>query len=209
MAKDYMDLITDICRDLDLNSYVYEDGENPGMWVLQIESNEDLRVINDELKKKFAELGIDTSGVRQYGEDDNYVDFALGDNSYTYADESFLCGQCYCCYDYSPYYANYYITDGEIFCIDCVKNDPDLRESFVAELINNPKNANMVLEEQDLIDMGFRHLETEYENGWYGQVDDPKQILEAILADNPNAEVVFDVSKTYNPWATSFSVWIR
>jgi len=210
MAKDYIELINEVCNELGLYSTVYEDGENPGMYVLQVDSRE-MADLNEGLKRKFDELGIDTSGVRKYREDDDecYIEFALGDNSMTYADDSFVCSQCYCCYDYSPYYVNYYITDGEIYCIDCLKDDPALKEQYVADLINKPKKANTILDEQDFIDMGFTHLEDEYENGFYDRVDDPKQILANILAENPNAEVVFDVTKTYNPWATSFTVWIR
>lgn len=212
MAKDYLDLISELCNELDLGTGLYPDGDNPGLYVLRADSWRELRELNAALKQRFAEMGVDASKVEQWhcADDDGYVEFALGDNSLAFYDDSFVCDECYQCYDTSGYgYTNYFIEDGMIYCEECVKADPQLQEDYVGTLINQPKRANTLLSEDDMIGLGFTHLEDEYENGYYGRVDDPEQILNDILAENPNADVVFDIIQNGNPWATSFTVWVR
>lgn len=212
-SNDYLDLIAELCNELDLSTYLYDDGDNPGYKVLRAESWSELEELNAALKQKFEELGVDTSSIQGYRnlDSDGYVDFALGrDNSLTFADESFICGECYQCYDEGDY-ANYFIPPegGEIFCENCVREDPNLQEAYIATLINIPNKANTLLDENTMISLGFTHLEDSYEHGMYGRLDDPQKILDKILADNPNAEVVFDIIQDHNPWATSFTVWVR
>lgn len=204
MAMDYWKLISNLCNENNLDCYVYEDGDNEGEQVLQVCGSKEEEQLNELLKKKFEELGVDTSEIR-YPEYDGYIEFAT-DGNWVYSDESFVCDGCYKLHRNGDYYANYFIEDGFILCEDCVKEEP---ETYLETLINEPTRANTLLTGEELEGMGFERVGGEYENGMYGQVDDPKKILNELIGENPNAEVVFNIVKTYNPFATTFTAYIR
>ena len=208
----YFDVLRDVCNELDTNSWVEPDGDNGGD-LLWVESWDELREINQALKVKFNEMGI-ADQIKHYRSDEDdydtsYVDFATDDN-WVFQDESFLCDNCYQVYRNSDYYANYAITDGAIFCEDCVKEDSGIRDEYISSLVNNPKRANTILSEEDLEDAGFMDFrESDYASGWYDRHDSPNEILDGILEEYPEAEVVFSINKTYNPWETSFKVYVN
>lgn len=203
---DYWKLINDLCEENNLNCYIYEDGDNEGKQVLQAYSWNEVETLNKLLKKRFEELGIDTSEVKYPDREDGYIDFATDEN-WVFSDESFVCDGCYKLFRNGDYYANYCIGDGFILCPDCMREEP---ETYLETLINEPTHANTLLTEKELEDLGFERVGEKYENGLYeGMNDDPKKILEEILTANPNVEVVFSIIKTYNPFATSFTTYIR
>ena len=207
----YMDLVYEICAYLNdsergFNSWVCEDGDNEGEEVLVIYDTQELATLNSRLKEKFEELGVDTSDVFRTDDDESYVEFAT-DGKWEYYDEVYTCDGCGKVFRIEQYgYRNYYMGDGYILCPECLKEDPS---EYIEGLINNPKNANTLFSAEELNDLGFERVGEEYENGWYGQTDDPKTILDNILAENPNAEVIFDIVKDYNPFATRFITYIR
>lgn len=204
----YFDLIREICDKENLNAWVYDDGDNPGKEVLQIYSDKEIQVLNSALIKKFKEKGIDTSEMSAWQEMQvyGYIDFATDEN-WVYSDESFICDGCGKLFRMEAYgYANYFCGDSFILCPECMKEEP---ETYLETLINNYHNANTLLTKEELEKLGFEQIGEEYENGWYGQSDDPKEILDRILSEEPNAEVIFDITKTYNPFATRFTTYIR
>lgn len=203
---DYWQMINNLCDENNLDCYVYEDGDNEGEQVLRVSSNRELEQLNELLKEKFKELGIDTSDVRYPDSDDGYVDFAT-EEKWEYDDETFICDDCGKLFRYGDYYANYFVGDGFILCTDCMREEP---ETYLETLINDPTHANTLLDEGELEKAGFERVGEKYENGLYeGMNDDPKKILGKILNENPNAEVVFNIVKTYNPFATTFTTYIR
>lgn len=202
----YFDLIREICNDLNLDCWVYNDGDYPGEEVLQVSGCNEARELNAEIKKRLEELNIDPGDELSPDEDTNYIEFAT-DGKWEYSDETFVCDGCGQLFRMETYgYANYFCGDGFILCPECMKEEP---ETFLETLINNYHNANTLLSKEELEKLGFEQIGEEYENGWYGQNDDPKEILDKILAEEPDAEVVFDITKTYNPFATRFTTYIR
>ena len=203
---DYFDLIRDICNEHNLNSGIWEDGDNEGEYVLVVESSKDLAELNSLLKEKFEELGVDTSEVYRPDDDESYVEFAT-EGKWEYYEEVYVCDNCYKVFRIEQYgYTNYFCGNGFILCPDCMKEEP---ETYLETLINNYRNANTLLTGEELEKLGFEQIGEEYENGWYGRSDNPKEILDKILAEEPDAEIVFDITKTYNPFATRFTTYIR
>ena len=134
------------------------------------------------------------------------MEFAT-EGKWEYYEEVYVCDNCYKVFRIEQYgYQNFYMGDGFILCPDCMRENP---EDYLAGLINNYRDANTLLTSTELEELGFEQIGEEYENGWYGQNDDPKEILDKILAEEPDAEVVFDITKTYNPFATRFTTYIR
>lgn len=145
--------------------------------------------------------------------DDWFLDLATEDN-WTYSDEGFECSECNCWYYYEQYnacgYANYKVYDGWIECSDCIKRDTESKERYLEDLIDNPKNANTILEYKDFLDLDFEKVnEDSYANGWYHRTDDPVKILSKAKAEDENAQYVFSIRKTYNPWETEFDLYKR
>jgi len=95
---------------------------------------------------------------------------------------------------------------GDITCGDCVREDP---ANYLESLINNPESANTILSSQDLMDEGFERVNAEeFESGWYGRNDSPKEILSNVLDKYPDAECVFSIAQNQQ-FATMFDLWIR
>lgn len=203
----YFDLIREICQKNDLDCWVYPDGDNDGE-VLQISGNKEKEKLNNLIKEKFEELNIDTEdmSLRQLESDEGYIEFATED-SWVYADESFVCWECGKCFRIETTgYANFWVCNDGILCKDCVKKEP---EPYVEYLTNNPNTANTLLDKEDFEKLGFVVGNQTFENGLYGVNDNPTEIFNNILKEHPNAEVVFDIIKTYNPFATEFRHYIK
>ena len=181
----------------------------------------DILVIDDwdsvrKLEKIFNEIVKDEEDYEKRQEDEydtSAVDY-ITEGNWTFSDEGFMCDECCNWYFYDNRngacsYANYKIYDGWIECEDCIRDNPD---NYLREIINNPEYANTILDNQQLRDLGFEKVNDEpYDNGWYGwnKQDDPKKILSKAQAQNANAEYLFSIRKTYNPWEIEWDLWKR
>jgi len=79
--------------------------------------------------------------------------------------------------------ASYQLTDGELTCIDCLKDNP---ESYLLSLEGNPNVANTIHcirpEKYGYVKM---NKDNAYETGWHpGQNDDPKKIAKELENKN-------------------------
>lgn len=204
----YFDIIREIFSETEIDGYIYDDGDNEGKEVLQMCSCNDVKELNLEIKKKFEEKGIDTSEMQPWEQesDEGYVNFATDEN-WEYSDESFICDNCGKLHRMETYgYANYFCTDYGIFCEDCIKEEP---EPYIDYLINNPKSANTILTVKELNDRGFVDSGEDYASGWYGRDERPEKVLTDILNAHPNAEAIFNINKTYNPFETEYRAFIK
>jgi hypothetical protein len=82
------------------------------------------------------------------------------------------------CYSWTP---SYQLNDGEITCIDCLKDDP---ESYLLSLEGNPNVANTIHcilpEKNGYVKMNEANS---YETGFHpGQNDDPKKVAKELEA---------------------------
>ena len=204
MKEQYMDILHDVLRENDWKwGSIYPDGRNDEaeVFIYEPQGNE-LSELNAILKERLQAKGIDT--YPDYDREDYYIDFVTGDN-WGYEDSYFICYDCNKAYR-KPEYGrqNYWAGDGFIYCEDCVRENH--KEEYIDELINNPHNANILLNPNELEEMGFVKIEDDYENGLYGTCDDPKKIFEKFK--NNKAEIIFSIDES-NPFAIYFSVWVR
>lgn len=110
-------------------------------------------------------------------------------------------------YTWKPSYLYWEDEDG-FWCRNCAKEYAEeiLQENYV----NNTDNAVTWLEETDLEELGWaRWNDTPYASGWYpGQDDDPRQIVNAILSQHPEAQVVFLLDEN-SQFYVKFSAWVK
>ena len=175
-----------------------------------------VKKFNDLLKEKMKDIPEVKQAIEDYkydvdNRDDWYIELAVdGDEHWAYDDQGFLCCECYKWhwYDNGGYgYANYFVGDGYILCEDCIKEDP---EPYLESMINCPTKANTIFDSSELIDLGFERVNTTaYANGWYGRSDDPKEIYDKAREEYPDAELLFSIKKTYNPFETEFYLFVR
>jgi|SRR5215469_1199077 len=101
-----------------------------------------------------------------------------------WSDEWTSCSGCYKIvrtsgdsYSWQP---SYVYGDGEIYCHDCISDDPD---SHLESLEDNPDTCNTI-EDIDPADYGYVKVnEDSYETGWHpGQTDSPHQIAKDLRA---------------------------
>lgn len=100
------------------------------------------------------------------------------DNDYGFDDEYSKCSGCGKIlrtspdsYQWKPDWA--IVNDCEMLCFDCI--DP---EDYLKEIENNPKTANQVLTEEQILEAGYAKIGN-YEDGWYDAHDNPETIYEA------------------------------
>lgn len=137
---------------------------------------------------------------------DNEIEFFSIDDilndSYGFSDENIICDECNIHVCTTPgFYGDipqYTIMNDTLLCGECVKNNHV--DEYIEGLINNPKNANILLSHDDLIDNGFNICNCKnevcaFESGFHhGQTDNPDTILKNAIAKNPDKEYVFMIT---------------
>jgi len=103
---------------------------------------------------------------------------------------------------------DYYINYNEFICGNCVRDKKAEKEEYLEYIVNNPKRANTLLLDDDLIAAGFVKLDDQSQNGWYGISDDPKDIYKKLEKDYPDSDILFSVDSA-SPYAIDFCVFIR
>ena len=57
------------------------------------------------------------------------------------------------------------INDAELLCGDCVRDNH--AEEYAQSLINKERLANTILTDDNLEELGFIRVESDFESGWY------------------------------------------
>lgn len=91
---------------------------------------------------------------------------------------------------------------GEITCGDCTKDDP---ADYLKHLSGNAQSC--LTFDIDLSKYGYELHEESFENGWYGQEDDPKVIAKQ-LREEGITDFIF-VLDSKGQFDISFSVWVK
>ena len=133
------------------------------------------------------------------------------DGKYGFSDEYAVCDMCGKVIQTSPdsyswtpdFFADY--DGGYMVCGDCVRESP---EDYLNSIINNPNNANTILDRGTLRAEGFELVEDDYENGWYDRSDSPEEILKNAREEHPEAEFIFSIS-AQEQFRTNFELWGR
>lgn len=171
-------------------------------------------LIIEKLKVNEINISSEEQTANARANDGTYFVDRLTDDAWTFSDEGFVCDECYRWHYYEDRngvgYVNYFCGDGWIVCSDCLKENDEYTEMYLANLIDNPKSANTLLEEDKLEDLGFEKINGyPYENGMYGDNDQPSEILEKAKEQYSNMEFLFNIRKIYNPFTTQFDLYAR
>lgn len=116
-------------------------------------------------------------------------------------EEVSYCGEC------GQYHwnKNLYVVNEERVCEECVRES--YMDDYIADRVNNPSNANTLLSDKELRDLGWQKASTIYYHGYYeGHNADPKTILKKYLKDFPNDKFMFSIVDQ-NPFETSFVLY--
>ena len=171
---------------------------------------DDVREVNKIIKEAVEKEGIEIPEKYNRGTDDDCFEWVCDELGceWDFSDNFFICDECRQPVPYeSGGTVNYWITShGDRICEECIKKD--YREDYVESLIDNPDSANVFLSEDELNAMGWTKLDENYEDGYYGQEDDPKTILKKIKADKPDCRVIFSIDYC-NPFAIGFVIYIK
>lgn len=147
-------------------------------------------------------------GFENWSEFEEYLD-EIFDGNWGYSDSWNECYNCGNAVYLDDYYNQDYWIDYEgsgIYCGDCVRHVPEIRDSYLEYLANNSDACNTFLSESQLEEAGLIKLEGDYEDGYYGRNDSPSRILNELREKYPNGKFVFDLKKN-NAFSTSYTVW--
>jgi|SRR5690606_26542128 len=165
---------------------------------------EDVRIDNEV--PKIVKNALDEHGIKWY----NIVESALG-CEWGFSDEYTTCDDCGNIIRTSPdsyhWQPDFYIGDGFIVCNRCFNDSEDYQEEYLADKINNPKQAvNGLMTEEQIKELGFKKLNSEYEYGWYNVNHDPEKIYEAL---SKNFEEVLFYINNVEQFRVNFIVFVR
>lgn len=126
-----------------------------------------------------------------------------------FADEWSKCDECDKLIRTSPdsysFVPDYWLSDEHgLLCGDCVRDNHALE--YAQTMINEPRQANTILGENELEELGFTLIDKDFENGWYDRHDSPEEILETALEKHPEGAFLFSISGV-SQFATQFELW--
>lgn len=139
---------------------------------------EDVRIDNEV--PEIVKNAFDEHGIKWY----NVVESALG-CEWGFSDEYTICDDCGNIIRTSPdsyhWQPDFYVGDGFIVCNRCFNDNEYYQEEYLADKINNPKQAvNGLMTEEQIEELGFKRLDSEYESGWYHINDNPEEIYKEL-----------------------------
>lgn len=163
-------------------------------------------VIIDNEVPKIVKNALDEHGIKWC----NIVESALG-CEWGFSDEYTTCDDCGNIIRTSPnsyhWQPDFYIGDGFIVCNRCFNDNEYYQEEYLADKINNPKQAvNGLMTEEQIKELGFKKLNGEYEYGWYNVNHDPEKIYEAL---SKNFEEVLFYINNVEQFRVNFIVFVR
>ena len=192
IPEDKMDELIDL--DITMTTY-----KGKPFWIFY-----DWRTLNDAseiLEPGVADGEFDDSVILDYVSD------------YGFADEWF---ECLGLGEARPYLNSQYVTDyavimGDLYSGDYIRESDEVAEEYINTLVNNPKHANTIVDDETLKRLGYTKVNNDesYEHGWYDRQDNPTEIFNKLKEEFGNdIEVVFSVSYA-QPFATGFDVWMK
>lgn len=120
--------------------------------------------------------------------------------------ECYNCGVAIYTDDYTQedYWIDY--EGSGIYCKNCVKTVPEVRNSYLEYLSNNAEACNTLLSNHELEEAGLEKLEGTYEDGYYGRNDSPSKILNDLRDKYPYGEFIFNLTGG-GAFYTGYEVW--
>lgn len=152
----------------------------------------------------------------RYDDDSVWFDF-LTDDNWGYSDQYAKCNHCNCVIEYLSTTSgissdNYWNCNGELFCEDCIREEPD---SYIEDKIINydtgvisPIPSDRIFSEKELEDFGFTKEIDNLEVGMYGTYDNPHEILNKLICEDKEADYICSI-RSSNPFAVYYQIWKR
>lgn len=201
--------VKSLLNELDVVFYLRPYGYDDSQLFLLVEDWDSVKKINMRIKEEFMSMNLDIDDheiIDMY--DTYYIDEVV--DRWGFTDEYYLCDGCDKIYPIEEKFkSNRFIDyeEGMQYCPNCVKANP---RGYIDYLLEFPdERANMFLSERELNSLGFEKLnDKNYESGYYGRTDDPKQIYRRLKEEHPDADILFHVSGS-NPFEVDFDVFIR
>lgn len=170
-------------------------GEYEGEFFIVVDSWDEKNTIEEglemSLEKLLTELGYDWT-------------------NWGFADEFSRCDSCNKIIRTSPdgynWIADYCLINGNIYCSECIKLY--YIEEYIDTIKNNHKRANTILTDEELIELGFKSLEGEYEFTLHfdGNNSSPEEQLKEL--EKHYDEVVFSVIRA-EQFGVEWTIWVR
>lgn len=159
-------------------------------------------------RNKFVEIAREVLGI------ENLKDHELErmmEAEFVFSDEYTTCDDCGTVIAYNRDVSSrpqYFEGDGFICCLDCFEREWDYQKEYLERRINNYNNANELLSNEQLKELGFtRYNVTPFVNGLYeGQDDNPEKIYNELK--DKYEDILFSID-SYGHFETEFSVWVR
>lgn len=175
-----------------IQSYGYT-GDYEGEKFLVIETNKQEEMLEEKSNMSIGEL----------------VKLAYGENAdWGYSDEYSSCTECSKIirtepdnYGWTPDFS--IVNECELWCNECCRENI---ETVLEGYINDPNKAITQFDIGELEDIGFLKIGENYENGWYGKVDNPVKIYNEV--SKIYDEVIFFVTRV-GQFHTDFIVMAR
>ena len=106
----------------------------------------------------------------------------------------------------NTYEDRHWNTECEIFCEECVRTK--YHEDYFEALVNNPNNANTMLDEDYILKQGYVKLDKEWEAGFYARAhNNPEKVMEGLHEQGWDS-VVFHI-EDHGPFATGWSAFVK
>ena len=131
-----------------------------------------------------------------------------------FGDEWTYCEDCRQAICLSPAHAfdvpDYWFIDGHGYaCGDCIRDDEDVSEEYLAMLNRNHRNANTIFDEDQLGKLGFKRVDGDYYCRMFSHCDCPEAVLhEAKKEYSKETDIIFNID-SMNPFEVDYSLFVR
>lgn len=106
----------------------------------------------------------------------------------------------------NTYEDRHWNTEYEIFCEECVRTK--YHEDYFEALVNNPNNANTMLDEDYILKQGYVKLDDEWRASFVeGRTDNPEKLIKKLHEQGWDS-VVFHI-EDYGPFAIGWSAFVK
>ena len=139
---------------------------------------------------------------------DGLISALEGHFAIEWSDEWLICDSCYNAvrsignsYSWLP---SFYITDGSVICKDCINP-----EDYIESIVNNYKQCNTILSDEELTGLGYVELEDNHEFGMYEhqQFEEKPESIYNRLKDKYESIVFFLTAK--GQFDLNYSVYVK
>ena len=130
----------------------------------------------------------------------------IGGLEWGYYDEYMTCEECGILIHIGGYGTlDYWINDGYVLSGEFIRDNPD---EYIEHLTNNYKDANVIFDEGQLIDLGWVNTNNDKYCRMFEHCDCPQSVLQETQEQYPEYNVLFSII-AIDPFETDYVAWIK